>query len=128
FQDRRDSMELPEETQKQMQLDRMRSVATGLLAAAAVVFVIARILEESHPWVGFIRATAEASMVGAIADWFADTALFRYPLGTRIPHAAIVPARKDRIGASLGRLVERNFLSHGVLGAKISSMRVAERL
>lgn len=121
-------MDLPEERNKQIQLDRMRSVATGLLACAAVVFVIARILEERYPWVGFIRATAEAAMVGAIADWFAVTALFRYPLGIPIPHTAIVPTRKDRIGASLGRFVERNFLSRDVLAAKVGSMQVAERL
>src|SRR5690606_14654322 len=112
----------------QIDLDRMRSIATGLLAAAAVVFVITRVLEDSYPWVGFVRATAEAAMVGAIADWFAVTALFRYPLGIKIPHTAIVPTRKDRIGGSLGRFVERNFLSHEVLTAKIRSMQVGERL
>ena len=74
-------MDFPEEREKQLRLDRMRRVATGLLGAAALVFVVARILEESYPWVGFVRATAEAAMVGAIADWFAVTALFRYPLG-----------------------------------------------
>jgi uncharacterized membrane-anchored protein YjiN (DUF445 family) len=121
-------MDLPEERHKQQALDRMRSIATGLLAAAAVVFVIARVLEEQYAWVGFIRATAEAAMVGAIADWFAVTALFRYPLGIKIPHTAIVPTRKDRIGGSLGRFVERNFLSRDVLAAKVSSMQVAERV
>lgn len=121
-------MDVPEERQKQEALDRMRAIATGLLAAAAVVFVIARLLEGRWPWVGYIRATAEAAMVGAIADWFAVTALFRYPLGIRIPHTAIVPTRKDRIGGSLGRFVERNFLSRDVLGAKVSSMRVGEKL
>jgi len=121
-------MELPDEGAKQRQLDRMKRIATGLLLAAAVVFVIARILEHTHPWVGFVRATAEAAMVGAIADWFAVTALFRYPLGIRIPHTAIVPNRKDRIGASLGRFVENNFLSPEVLGDRLRSMQVAERV
>jgi uncharacterized membrane-anchored protein YjiN (DUF445 family) len=121
-------MDLPEERQKQQALDRMRRVATGLLAGAAVVFVIARVLEETYPWLGFVRATAEAGMVGAIADWFAVTALFRYPLGIKIPHTAIVPTRKDRIGGSLGRFVERNFLSREVLASKVASMQVAERL
>lgn len=121
-------MDVPEEREKQLQLDRMRAVATGLLVFAAVVFVIARIYEHVHPAVGYIRAMAEAGMVGAIADWFAVTALFRYPLGIRIPHTAIVPNRKDRIGGSLGRFVERNFLSRDVLGAKVRSMGVAERL
>ena len=67
-------------------------------------------------------------MVGAIADWFAVTALFRYPLGIRIPHTAIVPTRKDRIGGSLGRFVERNFLSRDVLASMVASMQVAERV
>ena len=79
-------MLVPEETEKQRQLDRMRRIATGLLGFAAIVFVVARLLEEHYPWVGFVRATAEAAMVGAIADWFAVTALFRYPLGIKIPH------------------------------------------
>lgn len=121
-------MDVPEERDKQLQLDRMRAAATGLLVFAAVVFVIARIYEGVHPAVGYVRAMAEAGMVGAIADWFAVTALFRYPLGIRIPHTAIVPRRKDRIGGSLGRFVERNFLSREVLGAKVRSMGVAERL
>lgn len=121
-------MDFPDETQKQIRLDRMRRIATGLLGAAAVVFVVARILEERYPWVGFIRATAEAGMVGAIADWFAVTALFRYPLGIKIPHTAIVPTRKDRIGGSLGRFVERNFLSRDVLAAKVRSMEIGERI
>lgn len=106
----------------------MRRVASGLLVVAALVFVVARILEGRHPGWGFLRAAAEAAMVGGIADWFAVTALFRYPLGIRIPHTAIVPNRKDRIGASLGRFVEHNFLSREVLGTKIRSMRIAERL
>jgi uncharacterized membrane-anchored protein YjiN (DUF445 family) len=121
-------MDFPEEREKQIRLDRMRRVATGLLGAAALVFVVARILEESYPWVGFVRATAEAAMVGAIADWFAVTALFRYPLGIKIPHTAIVPNRKDRIGGSLGRFVERNFLSSEVLAAKVGSMHIGERV
>src|SRR5690606_41659121 len=121
-------MQFPEDRQKQLQLDRMRAVATGLLIVAAVIFVVARILEDRHPWLGYIRATAEAAMVGGIADWFAVTALFRYPLGIPIPHTAIVPNRKERIGRSLGRFVERNFLSPEILSAKLQSIGVAERI
>ena len=121
-------MQMKDEELKQAQLDRMRHIATALLALATVIFVVARIYEEAAPWVGFVRATAEAAMVGAIADWFAVTALFRYPLGLRIPHTAIVPNRKDQIGRSLGRFVENNFLSHEVLTAKLRSMDVAARL
>lgn len=121
-------MQFTDDRQKQLQLDRMRAVATGLLIVAAIIFVVARIFEGQYPGLGYIRATAEAAMVGAIADWFAVTALFRYPLGIPIPHTAIVPRRKDRIGASLGRFVENNFLSREVLTTKIMSMEVAQRL
>ena len=100
-----------DEARKQEALDRMRRNATGLLGLAAVVFVISRVLESRFPWMSFVRATAEAAMVGGLADWFAVTALFRYPLGIKIPHTAIVPTRKDKIGGSLGRFVERNFLA-----------------
>jgi uncharacterized membrane-anchored protein YjiN (DUF445 family) len=119
---------LQDEELKQARLDRMRKIATALLVAAAIVFAITRVLESTYPWIGFVRATAEAAMVCAIADWFAVTALFRHPLGIPIPHTAIVPSRKDRIGGSLGRFVERNFLSREVLSARIRSMEVARRL
>ena len=91
-----------EDPNKQIQLDRMKRRATGLLVAASVVFVIAVSLESRYPWLGYVRATAEAAMVGGLADWFAITALFRHPLGIPIPHTAIIPSRKDRIGRSLG--------------------------
>src|SRR5688572_13086698 len=106
----------------------MRRIASGMLLGAAVLFIIARILERTYPWMVFVRVTAEAAMVGGVADWFAVTALFRYPLGIKIPHTAIVPTRKDKIGGSLGRFVERNFLSPEVLAARLRSARVAERV
>jgi uncharacterized membrane-anchored protein YjiN (DUF445 family) len=121
-------MELLEETEKKRRLDQMRRNATGLLVLAGVVFLIGHNLEEHYFWAGFVRAAAEAAMVGGIADWFAVTALFRYPLGIKIPHTAIVPNRKDRIGGSLGRFVERNFLSPEVLAARVRSAAVAERV
>ena len=83
------------------------------------MFVVASILESRYPWLGYVRATAEAAMVGAIADWFAVTALFRYPLGIPIPHTAIIPSRKDRIGRSLGNFVQNNFLSPPVIVARL---------
>jgi uncharacterized membrane-anchored protein YjiN (DUF445 family) len=91
------------------------------------VFIAARLLEPAHPWVGYIRATAEAAMVGGVADWFAITALFRHPLGVRIPHTAIIPQRKDRIGRSLGNFVQNNFLSAEILGAKLRAARLSRR-
>ena len=104
---------------KQIQLDRMKRRATGLLVLMGVVFVAAWILESAHPWLGYVRATAEAGLVGGVADWFAITALFRRPLNLPIPHTAIIPPRKDRIGRSLGNFVQNNFLSPEVLGAKL---------
>ena len=104
---------------KQIQLDRMKRRATGLLVLMGVVFVAAWLLEAAHPWLGYVRATAEAGMVGGVADWFAITALFRRPLNLPIPHTAIIPQRKDRIGRSLGNFVQNNFLSPEVLGAKL---------
>jgi uncharacterized membrane-anchored protein YjiN (DUF445 family) len=84
---------------------RMRAIATGLLALMACVFVVAKLNEDKHLAIEFVRA-----MVGALADWFAVTALFRHPLGLPIPHTAIVPRSKDRIGSGLGRFLSRNFL------------------
>src|SRR6266566_5754793 len=85
----------PDDASRQAQLDAMKRRATGLLALAVVVFVAARIFEAQYPWLGWVRATAEASLVGGLADWFAVTALFRHPLGLPIPHTAIVATRKE---------------------------------
>src|SRR5688572_2542578 len=104
----------------------MRRIASGMLLGAAVLFIIARILERTYPWMVFVRVTAEAAMVGGVADWFAVTALFRHPLGIPIPHTAIVPTRKDRIGRALGGFVQNNFLSREVLSDKLRSKRIAE--
>ena len=76
---------------------RMRIVATGMLVAMALLFVIARATVHIHPALGFVQAFAEAAMVGGLADWFAVTALFRHPFGIPIPHTAIIPKNKDRI-------------------------------
>jgi uncharacterized membrane-anchored protein YjiN (DUF445 family) len=89
--------------------------------------VVARLFEPRYAWLGYIRATAEASLVGGIADWFAITALFRHPLGVPIPHTAIIPSRKDRIGRSLGNFVQNNFLSPEVLGAKLRAAQLSRR-
>ncbi|MBK9942030.1 MAG: DUF445 domain-containing protein [Kouleothrix sp.] len=114
-------------TTRQAELDRMKLIATGLLAGVAVLFVATLLLERSYAWVGLIRAFAEAAMVGALADWFAVTALFRHPLGLRIPHTAIIPRRKDSIGASIGRFIEDNFLSEEVLVNRLRAQHVLRR-
>ena len=113
--------------EKQRQLDRMKRRATGLLVAMGGVFVGTSLLEARYPWLGYLRATAEASMVGGIADWFAITALFRQPLNLPIPHTAIIPRRKDRIGRSLGNFVQNNFLSPEILGAKLRAAGISRR-
>jgi uncharacterized membrane-anchored protein YjiN (DUF445 family) len=121
---------IADEAEKQRALTTMQRRATGLLVLAAVVFGVTSWLAAHYPWpwIGFVRAMAEASMVGGVADWFAVTALFRHPLGIPIPHTAIVPARKDRIGRSLGSFVQRNFLAREVVAAKLASARVGERV
>jgi uncharacterized membrane-anchored protein YjiN (DUF445 family) len=115
-----------EET-KRRQLRRMKAIALAMLVAAAVVFVVAKSFEDRASWIGYVRATAEAAMVGALADWFAVTALFRRPLGLPIPHTAIIPERKNEIGESLGEFVQENFLSTEVIGEKLREAHATER-
>ncbi len=79
----------------------MKAQATGLFVLVTIGFIIARIAEHDGNWVSYVRAACEAAMVGALADWFAVTALFRHPLGVPIPHTAIVPKRKDQLGRNL---------------------------
>jgi uncharacterized membrane-anchored protein YjiN (DUF445 family) len=117
-----------DEHERRRELRRMKLQATGLLALAAVIFVLARLREGEWSWLGYVRATAEAAMVGALADWFAVTALFRHPLGLPIPHTAIIKTRKDALGRSLGLFVQDNFLSDVVIGEKIRAAHVSRRL
>ncbi len=115
--------------ERQRELRRMKAVATGFLVAAAIVFVFAKANEEdSGAWVGYVRAGAEAAMVGALADWFAVTALFRHPLRIPIPHTAIIPRRKNQIGRSLGEFVQGNFLTRDVLMERLQGVHVGQRL
>jgi uncharacterized membrane-anchored protein YjiN (DUF445 family) len=119
---------LQDEATRQKALDTMKRRATLLLIAATIVFIVARILESRFAWLAIVRATAEASMVGGLADWFAVTALFRHPLGIPIPHTAIVPARKDRVGRTLGAFVQRNFLTRDVIEHRLRAAQVGKRL
>lgn len=118
----------PSDLERARALRTMKRFATSLLLVAAVVFTVSFALQDQYPWLGYVRAASEGAMVGAIADWFAVTALFRYPLGVRIPHTAIIPNRKDEIGASLGEFVETNFLSDDVVLGKLESVNVAGAL
>jgi uncharacterized membrane-anchored protein YjiN (DUF445 family) len=118
----------PDEVARQARLDRMKRLATLMLAGSLLVFIVTLLLEPTYPWLGFLRATAEAATIGGLADWFAVTALFRHPLGIPIPHTAIVPKRKDQVGRTLGGFVQRHFLSAEVVAAKLRSARVADHL
>lgn len=117
------------ERQKQRELRKMKLVATSFLVGSAVIFVVARRIEThgGPTWIAYLRAAAEAGMVGGIADWFAVTALFRHPLGIPIPHTAIIPRRKDAIAEGLSEFVSDNFLSASVVRDKLSSARIAQR-
>jgi uncharacterized membrane-anchored protein YjiN (DUF445 family) len=104
---------------------QMRIVATGMLVVMAVVYFATRQLEPLHPAWSFVRAFAEAAMVGGLADWFAVTALFRHPLGLPIPHTAIIPRNKDRIGDTLALFLKDNFLIPGVVARRMRRVDVA---
>ncbi|MXG91684.1 DUF445 family protein [Nocardioides sp. YIM 123512] len=102
----------------------MRTVATGLLVLAAVVYVLT--LDRGGA-LGFVNAAAEASMVGAIADWFAVTALFRHPLGLPVPHTALIPRKKDELGRGLQEFVGENFLQEAIIRERLDAAHVARR-
>ena len=103
----------------------MRVLATGMLVAMAGLFLVANELDESHAVWGFVKAFAEAAMVGGLADWFAVTALFRHPLGIPIPHTAIIPRNKDRIGDTLAAFLRDNFLTASVVARRMRHVDVA---
>jgi uncharacterized membrane-anchored protein YjiN (DUF445 family) len=106
----------------------MRIIATGMLVAMAALFILASSLDHLHPAWGFVRAFAEAAMVGGLADWFAVTALFRHPLGLPIPHTAIIPRNKDRIGDTLALFLKDNFLTASVVARRLRTVDVAGAL
>jgi len=106
----------------------MRRLATGLLVLMLAVFVATTLLEARYPWLAYVRAFAEAGMVGACADWFAVVALFRHPLGIPIPHTAIIPRNKARIGDSLGSFICSNFLAPEVVEQRLASLDMAGRV
>jgi uncharacterized membrane-anchored protein YjiN (DUF445 family) len=103
----------------------MRAAATGLLVVMAAIYLVTRIYEPVHPAIGYLRAFAEAAMVGGLADWFAVTALFRHPLGLPIPHTAIIPRNKDRIGDTLALFLRDNFLTPAVVARRMRRVDVA---
>ena len=115
------------DTEKKLQLRKYKLFATGLFVLMAVIFVVTTILEKSNSahWIGYIRAFSEAAMVGALADWFAVTALFNYPLGLKIPHTNLIENSKDRIGDNLGNFVVSNFLSPSNIRPYIHKLQIS---
>ncbi|WP_038578804.1 DUF445 domain-containing protein [Mycobacterium marinum] len=112
-------------------LRRMKLVALGFLVGATIVFLACRWVQAQGGaplWVGYLGAAAEAGMVGALADWFAVTALFKHPLGIPIPHTAIIKRKKDQLGEGLGTFVRENFLSAPVVETKLRDAQVPSRL
>jgi uncharacterized membrane-anchored protein YjiN (DUF445 family) len=112
-------------------LRRMKVVALGFLVGATAVFLGCRWVQAggtAAAWVGYVGAAAEAGMVGALADWFAVTALFKHPLGIPIPHTAIIKRKKDQLGEGLGTFVRENFLSPPVVETKLRDAQIPSRL
>ncbi len=118
----------PTEAALAQRLARMRWVATGLLAAMAILYAVTRILLPDFPWLGAINAFTEAGTIGALADWFAVTALFRHPFGLPIPHTAIVPSRKNEIGRALAQFIRDHFLVRDAVERRLERVDLAERL
>ncbi|EPQ49490.1 MULTISPECIES: DUF445 domain-containing protein [Mycobacterium] len=120
-----------EDAARRVGLRRMKLVALGFLVGATIVFLACRWVQAQGGaplWVGYLGAAAEAGMVGALADWFAVTALFKHPLGIPIPHTAIIKRKKDQLGEGLGTFVRENFLSAPVVETKLRDAQVPGRL
>ncbi len=115
------------DVQKKQQLRQYKTLATGLFILMMMTFIAMTILQkqsQSH-WIGYIRAFSEAAMVGALADWFAVTALFNYPLGVKIPHTNLIENSKEKIGDNLGNFVVDNFLSPENIRPYIQKLKVS---
>ena len=118
----------PADQERRRGLRTMKGVALGALVFMAVLFAFSFAFQQDVPALAYVRAAAEGGMVGALADWFAVTALFRHPLGIPIPHTAIIPSRKDEIGQTLGEFVETEFLRADVVRAKLEQTAISARL
>jgi uncharacterized membrane-anchored protein YjiN (DUF445 family) len=112
------------EQRARLRLRLMRLAATGLLVAMVGIYVVTGFWVKSAPWLAYLRAFAEAGTVGACADWFAVTALFRRPFGLPIPHTGIIPRNRERIGGALGAFIADNFLTTEVLTARLRQLEV----
>ncbi|MBC2682334.1 DUF445 family protein [Corynebacterium sp. 4HC-13] len=118
------------ESQRRADLRKHKAIATGLLVIAVLIYISMRWLEyqgNSGAWIGYVRAAAEAGMVGALADWFAVTALFRHPLHIPIPHTAIIKRKKDQVGHALSEFVGENFLNATLIADKLRKANIPQR-
>ncbi|MBB1022999.1 DUF445 family protein [Dietzia sp. DQ12-76] len=117
------------DAERRSALRRMKLVATGFLVLAGIIFLFAEysLSNGAGAWAGYVRAASEAGMIGGLADWFAVTALFRHPLRIPIPHTALIPRKKDQLGASLGTFVGENFLDPEMVSEKVRSARIPAR-
>jgi uncharacterized membrane-anchored protein YjiN (DUF445 family) len=107
-------------------LRRMQRIALALLLTMVALLAVTSVNNGAHSWTAWLKAFAEAAVVGAVADWFAVVALFRHPLGLPISHTAIIPNNKDRIGESLGRFVEENFLTPQNVIQRLARVNIAK--
>lgn len=127
-------MEMPSpsnEAQRRRTLRNHKIFVTSLLGVAAVIFLACSWWQSQGTapgWVGYVRAAAEAGMVGGLADWFAVTALFKYPMRIPIPHTAIIPNKKDQVAAALSEFVSENFLNAQTITSKVMEARIPERV
>ncbi len=118
----------PPSVERLQALRRMKLIAGSLLLLAAAVFIVCRVVGGGNGFWGYLQAAAEASMVGGLADWFAVTALFRHPLRLPIPHTAIIPNKKDQIGAGLAGFVQDYFLTTEIVGERVAAAHVPQRV
>jgi len=118
----------PLATERLRALRRMKLIAGSLLVGAALIYILCRTLTSGHGVWGYLQAAAEASMVGGLADWFAVTALFRHPLRLPIPHTAIIPNKKDQIGAGLAGFISDYFLTTDIVGERVAAAQVPKRV
>jgi len=120
------AMRAPDDRRRR--LHEMKVRATALLGAVTVVFLAVTVWGGDSGWAGYLQATAEAAMVGGLADWFAVTAVFRHPLGIPIPHTAVIVARKDQFGETLGQFIQEAFLTPDAVTARLRAAEVGPRL
>ncbi|MBA1834268.1 DUF445 domain-containing protein [Corynebacterium wankanglinii] len=119
------------EAERRRVLHRHKVAVTSLLALMAVIFIAcswAQSRGNGAAWIGYVRAAAEAGMVGGLADWFAVTALFKYPMGIPIPHTAIIPNKKDQVAGVLSDFVSENFLNARTITDKVMAAGIPERV